>query len=187
MKPVVPAMLMSSLLVFSCQKDNIVTVDTPFGSTGGQDVSAGIAVDCADLNSDIAVLQALYVEAISGGCVTGVEGTTVSFYSGTTVTVAVRESYGLGYASPMVSISGKYWALDGASQEYEVSSALLQIRGEDSVWSCSFDGGVTWGFYSDIESGEDTPVFSAFEAGEEELKVTLGSGVIFSFEYLEED
>lgn len=180
---VTPLSLMIALAAFSaCGKDQILYVDTPLESE-----ETAASPDCVELNSDLAVLQTLALEAFSGGCVTSVAGTTISFDSGAVAAVALREAYGFDYINPVVSISGKYWAVGGVAQAAEVSSSLLQLQAENGSWYSTFDGGVTLSFIGDIESGSSVPVFSGFSAGPDEVKVTLGSGVTFSFEYLDEE
>ena len=167
----------------SCQKDQIQYDETPSESETAQTVSA----DCSELNADVASLQALAIQAMNGGCVVAVSEEGIQFDSGEFVSVQVRDSYGFEFVNPLVSISGKNWAMDGTARDFECSSYLLQLKGEDGAWYYSFDEGQTWSFLSDIEAGASVPVFSGFTAGELDVRVSLSSGVTFSYEYLEED
>lgn len=178
-----PIVLSIVLVVLSaCGKDQILYVDTPFETENTE-----ISVDCEELNADIVVLQTLACEAFSGGCVTSVEDTKISFDSGAVATVCVRDAYDFDYINPVVSISGKYWAIGGLAQAAEVSASLLQFQAGSGSWYSTFDDGATLSFAGDIESGSSVPVFSGFNAGPDAVKVTLGSGVTFSFEYLDEE
>jgi len=175
------ALSLLTLLLSGCSKDDITYVESDAKE------ETAINLDCADFNADIALLQTLTAELLSGSCILSVDGNTLSFDSGTSVTVTVRESYGFGYVNPAVGISGKYWVIDGRALETLFSEALPLFQCKDGSWYYSLDAGQTWSFHADAEAGTDIPVFTSLTDDGTEVVVTLGSGSSFSFDYVEED
>lgn len=176
--------ILTSLAFVCCSSDIISYTDD---LVSGGDSETTVSLDCGDFNSDIAVLQVLTAELLSGSCVISVDGNTIEFDSGTKATVTVRESYGFIYANPVVGVSGRTWVINGSVLETKVSDALLQFKCEDGSWRYSLDGGSDWSFLSDTAEGTNTPVFTGLTDNGSEVVVSLGSGNTFSFDYFEED
>ena len=175
--------ILTALTFGSCSSDIIIYTDEPVSGGSG----TATTLDCSDFNSDIAVLQLLASELLSGSCVMSVNGSSIEFDTGTTASVTVRESYGFSCSNPAVGVSGRFWTINGTALETKVAEALLQFKCEEDSWHYSLDGGSAWTFLSDAEDGACVPVFSSFSDDGTEVIVSLGAGNTFSFDYFEED
>ena len=180
----IPALALS-LMLTGCRADEITYTDE--ADSGGSSSTSETVIDCDDFNADIAVLQTLTGELLSGSCVVSVNGNTITFDTGTVASVTVRDTYGFGYANPVIGVSGRYWVVGGSALETKVADALLQFKCEDVSWYYSLDSGSNWIFISDAEAGTNTPVFTSMTDSGSEVVVTLGSGNTFSFDFFEED
>jgi hypothetical protein len=181
------ALFILSAVAFAACSSDIITYTEELASVGNNTAETPVTLDCSDFNSDIAVLQVLTAELLSGSCVMSVDGSTIKFDTGTTATVAVRESYGFEYANPAIGVSGRFWVINGTALETKVADALLQLKCEDGSWRYSLDDGADWSFLSDAEEGTNVPVFTSLTDNGTEVVVSLGSGNTFSFDYYEED
>lgn len=176
-------LLLCGLAAAACTLEELPYVE-------GTDPSAAeeaATVDCSDFNADIAVLQVLGAELLSGSCILSVDGTSLVFDSGTTVSVPVREAYAFSCVNPSVGISGRYWVIGGSVLGTRVADAVLQFKCEEGSWYYSLDGGSAWTCWGDAEAGTSVPVFTALADSGTEVVVSLGSGIHFSFDYYEDD
>lgn len=181
---IIPALALS-LMLSGCSADKITYTDEAI--SGGSSSTAETVIDCDNFNADIAVLQTLIGELLSGSCVISVSGNTITFDTGTVASVTVRDTYGFDYANPVVGVSGRYWVIGGSALETKIADALLQFKCENVSWYYSLDSGSSWIFISDAEQGTNTPVFTSMTDNGSEVVVSLGSGNTFSFDYFEED
>lgn len=168
----IPALALS-LMLSGCRADEITYKDT--------------VINCKEFNADIAVLQTLTGELLSGSCVMSVSDNTITFDTGTVASVTVRDTYGFDYANPVVGVSGRYWVVNGTALETKVADALLQFKCEDASWYYSLDSGSNWFFISDAKESTTIPVFTSMTDNGSEVVIALGSGNTFSFDYYEED
>jgi len=133
-----------------------------------------VSVDCSDLNSDIAAMQALYKENKAGNEVLSVQGKTITFTSGNSVTVNVRDSYGFSYVNPVPGMSGDKWTLDGKNLGVGVSDELIQITGADNYWQVVYGGDSHK--LDLIEDGVSIPVFKSLSYDEDYVTIGLAAG-----------
>ena len=103
MKKLVFLLLPFALMAWGCSGDQITTDDE------GTTEDSGVSVDCSTLNTDIAALQILSNEAVAGSTVTDLSGSVITFSSGETATVTVRNAYSFNYANPTISVGSSKW------------------------------------------------------------------------------
>ena len=173
MKKILSFFIPLIIAVSGCSTDEISVVEST-GSTGG------ISVDCSSLNADISVLQTLSKELAGGSTVLSVSDNTITFSSGTSVTLAIRDSYSFSYVNPVVATSSSKWIVDGSELSSSFSDDLLKIKAESGSWYAYYSS--AWHVLSEILQGDSIPVFAGLDVEDDAVYVRLGSGATMTFE-----
>ena len=173
MKKLVFWLLPFAFYAWGCSGDQILTDD------GGTTDDSGVSVDCSALNTDIAALQVLSIEAAAGSTVTDISGSAITFSSGDTVTVTVRSAYNFNYVNPTISVGDSKWKIDGKEIESTFAGETLRIRGSKGYWYAYYGG--VWNEMNEIEEGESIPVFASLKDDDDNVYVTLSDGLALTF------
>lgn len=162
-----------ALMVWGCSGDEITTDE----DAASED--SGISVDCTTLNTDIAALQVLSVEMVAGSTVTDLNGSVITFSSGESVTVNVREAYDFSYANPTISVGSSNWIIDGSEVNSAFADETLKIKGATNYWYAYYGG--TWNKMNEILSGESIPVFASLSDDSDCVYIKLSDGLELTF------
>lgn len=165
MKRIVTIGLVLPLMLGGCAGDDITVIEQE---------TTGVSVDCSQFNADIAALQTLSNEYVSGSLVTSVSGDTITFSSGNTVAIKARSAYGFNYANPTIGVGTTKWQIDGNAVSSEFASELLRIKGSDGYWYAYYGG--QWNKVYDILDGSSVPVFNGMSDDADSVYVTLSDG-----------
>ena len=151
-----------------------------FSGCAGDDITVivqektGVSVDCSQLNTDIAALQALSNEYVAGSTVTSVSEDTITFSSGNTMIINARAAYGFNYANPTIGVGASQWLIDGNTVSSEFASELLRINGSDGFWYAYYGG--EWNKVYEILEGSSIPVFNSMTHDADSVYITLSDG-----------
>ena len=171
MKRVWLYLLPLAVVFWGCKGDSITSDDT--------EADEGISVDCSALNTDIAALQILSVEAVAGSTVTDLSGGTITFSSGSSASVTARDAYGFSYANPTISVGSSNWLIDGAAIDAAFADETLKIKGSKGYWYAYY--GSAWNKMNEILEGESIPVFASLTSDSDSVYVKLSDGLSISF------
>jgi len=171
MKRVWLYLLPLAVVFWGCKGDSITSDDT--------EADEGISVDCSALNTDIAALQVVSVEAVAGSTVTDLSGGTITFSSGSSASVTARDAYGFSYANPTISVGSSSWIIDGAAIDAAFADETLKIKGSKGYWYAYY--GSAWNKMNEILEGESIPVFASLSSDSDSVYVKLSDGLTISF------
>lgn len=173
MKKLVFLLLPFALMAWGCSGDQITTDDE------GTTEDSGVSVDCSTLNTDIAALQILSNEAVAGSTVTDLSGSVITFSSGETATVTVRNAYSFNYANPTISVGSSKWLIDGNEIDSAFADETLKIKGSNGYWYAWY--GSAWNKMNEILEGSSIPVFASLTSDDDNVYVKLTDGLEMSF------
>lgn len=151
-------------LLAGCAKESI---------TDNSDGTDTVTVSCSDINEDISVLRSLVVEKASGSTVVSLSDNTITFSSGTTLTLTLRKSYGFSYVNPTVGVVDGNYVIDGQDIGVGFADTALQLRVSGSSWQYYSSG--NWITVASLVQGSSIPIFSSVTQRGQNVIVSLGS------------
>lgn len=160
--------IIAGLACFSCCTPEKITIS--------DEVTEGDTFSCSVFNGDISVLRTVLNEFENGGSIYSIDGNgTITFTSGASAAVVVRNSYSFDYSNPVVGFNGKCWTIDGNEISAMFSDEdVLKFKAEDDKWFAWYND--AWHELYSFSEGETTPVFTAMDTENSSVTITLGSG-----------